>query len=252
MELAFHSSEHGGSHVGVDLRTASDIFVTFLYAASIHLLIAVPHAAKILSWPVSTLLLLAILHLFSDWLSRVRLPRLLPPTDELDVLVQMAKSVAEVAGLLFLLLAWIALIDSSSNPQPIAWVVPFNSQLAFAVFLLLTFLWNLVLLVAMQQLSWEDLTRFIISGTALKSDKLDFYGKRVVGLRDKLMRLTDHAGQDIKNVVGRFILSVPFLFFDGCLRVIVQLVSIHIAWTSLFVSALLVIRNLPQEYVALF
>src|ERR1035437_2964119 len=99
------------------LRVVCDGFVTFLYAAAVHLIIA--HSASrpgALSGRISFVVLLSILHLFSDWLSRVRLPWLLPPRDQVGTGSQLAKTLLEVGGLFFLVVAWLSLLEAAA-PQ---------------------------------------------------------------------------------------------------------------------------------------
>lgn len=235
---------HANVNSEYNLRTASDVFVTFLYAAAVHLVIA--HFLQpgqlesgqqrdhMLVWE-SGLVLLFILFLFSDWIGRVRLPRLLPPDDQIGVIKQLAKTVLELSGLFCLVLACLATIEKSDSAwSDNFWLAHLNANRSFAVFLFLTFIWNLLMLWVMKQVSWLDLARLGMSGTAADSEKAKIYAQRFLQYREK-------GGTWVpKDRVWSYLIRTPFkMFTEAGVRTIAQIVAFHIAWASLFACVII-------------
>jgi hypothetical protein len=235
---------------GESLRNFSDAFVTFLYAASVHLIIA--HFVKPSS--VTTLrslaVLLLILFIFSDWLSRMRLPRLLPAGDTFSFGSQLLKTTLEVSGLFFLVLAWLAIVEGFT-PEPAQptmplrpgmWSEPLTPARAFALFLIATFFWNLLMLLVMKKLRWRDLALMGIDGSALQSDKVKPYAKRFWQFWEELEKTTRAASeQGSHNALRNFMRAQPVLFFEAFVRAGAQIVVNHIAWTNIWAGCLILL-----------
>jgi len=230
------------------LRVVCDTFVTFLYAAAVHLIIAHSVARPgALTVRLSVIVLLYILHLFSDWLSRVRLPSLLPADDPVSTGNQLAKTLLEVGGLFFLVLAWLSLLDATAPHVSLdffslffgqrdgsVWTTRLTPERAFAVFLSATFFWNLFMLKVMRQLRWVDLARLILAGDALDSEKVEVYAPRFWRYRQKLERRVESWRQQqlgAMAVVNPF--AFPALLVDAFVRGFAQLVAFHIAWAGI-------------------
>lgn len=236
------------------LHTVSDAFVTFLYAASVHLIIA--HYARPIPMTVVTslIVLFFIIFLFSDWLSRVRLPRLLPPADDLGIVKQLTKTILEVSGLFFLMLAWLANIEhfaetsdsdlNKLNPEMefgflAAALTPY---IAFAFFLIATFCWNSLMLLVMRQLKWLNLALMGVNGTALDAKEVQVYAKRFWQFRKKLVDWAEFKTvHDDEHTYDNFLLRQPGLILEAFVRTGAQIVAVHIAWANLFAGIIILI-----------
>jgi hypothetical protein len=239
------------------LRAASDAFVTFLYAASVHLIVA--HSARPgpMTTQMSVVVLLFILFLFSDWLSRVRLPWLLPPGDEVGFRNQFAKTILEVSGLFFLVLAWLAAIEGNTKESTPSfswstrefwdalWAAPLNPYRAFAIFLLATFFWNLFMLLVMRQLTWLDLARLGMNGDALDSPNVEVYAKRFWQFRERLEERVAEGTKPAANKTAHNLnLAIPVLLNEAFARTSAQIVAIHIAWASVSGAVIILIGDI--------
>jgi hypothetical protein len=235
-------------HSEDSLRTASDAFVTFLYAAAVHLIIA--HFA----WPgpmtthMSFGVLFVIIVIFSDWLSRVRLPWQLPRSDVMGIGNQLAKTVLEVGGLYFLVLACLSTIAShgshSGATGPYAtgfWNAVISAEKPFAFFLFLTFFWNLFMLKVMRQLSWRALAAVGLNGRALDLENADVYAKRFWQLREKLEHSVEtNWGVGADKTLSNLWIALRPTSLEALARTGSQIVALHVAWASLCVGAILI------------
>lgn len=248
------------------LRTVSEVFVTFLYAASVNMIMAQFAQPEGMAVWKSVVVLLFILFLFSDWVGRVRLPWLLPPDDQVGVSKQLLKTALEVAGLFFLVMAWLVIIEIirpqsappvveifptrtpaqqpsqdlwSLNTWTAVWWGHLNIYKAFASFLIATFLWNLLMLRVMQQIRWWDLVAMSFKGDALDAGEGRRYAQRFWEFRDKL-----EAKVEAKRKRGEFILSMSVVFIESCVRTGAQLVAIHIAFANLLAALVILISDI--------
>jgi hypothetical protein len=244
MDLKLHTED--------SLRTAADTFVTFLYAAAVHLVIAHFASPGPMTTGLALIVLCLILFLFSDWLSRVRLPWLLPAGDQVGVGSQLAKTVLEVGGLFFLVIAWLAFIESHDT-EVIAnteaawdfWLAHVDPYLAFAVFLFATFAWNLFMLRVMRKLTWLDLARMTMNGDALDSDKVELYAKRFWQYRQKLEASVAAATKrGTENTLYNFAVAQRALFREAVTRSVAQIVALHIAWSSVIAGTLILLGTI--------
>lgn len=246
------------------LRRVSDVFVTFLYGASIETIIH--HAVKVnpiliknpdsnlgLQEPLTTgfsfLVLLLIIFIFSDWVSRVRLPWLLPSGDEIKIGKQFLKSLLELSGLFFLVLAWLHIIEHPSQDNALGlaptfvefWHHPLNQYRAFAIFLFATFFWNLLLLKVMQRIAWLELARMGLNGRALDSRKVEEYASRLWQWLEPLKALVERnaANGAIDHTGNNILIALPLTIIEALARIGTLMVALHIAWASLFAGILI-------------
>jgi hypothetical protein len=234
------------------LRAFSDNFVTFLYAAAVHLIIADFARPAPITVQRSIAVLFLILFVLSDWLSRMRLPRLLPTEDRVSIRNQLLKTTLEISGLFFLVLAWLALIESfSKSSEAIVvidhssfWTGPLTPDRAFALFLVATFLWNLLMLLVMRKIGWRDLVRMGISGSALDSDKVKPYATRFWLFWQKLeTRVRDDFEQGSHRAPRNFLLAQPVLLLEAFVRTGAQIVVHHIAWTNILAAMFILVKG---------
>ena len=234
------------------LRWFSDSFVTFLYAAAVHLVIADFARPASITLERSLEVLLLILFILSDWLSRMRLPRLLPTEDRVSIRNQLLKTTLEISGLFFLVLAWLALIESFSTSSTntvgpghsALWTGSLTPDRAFAFFLVATFLWNLLMLLVMRKIDWLDLVTMGIRGSALDSDKVKPYATTFWRFWQKLdTRVRGDFQQGSRRAPRNFVLAQPVLLLEAVVRTGAQIVAHHIAWTNILAAAIILVKD---------
>lgn len=244
MDLKLHTED--------SLRAAADTFVTFLYAAAVHLVIAHFASPGPMTTGLAIVVLCLILFLFSDWLSRVRLPWLLPAGDQVGVGSQLAKTVLEVGGLFFLVVAWLAFIESH-GPTAVQnteaaldfWIAHVDPYLAFAIFLFATFTWNLFMLRVMKKLTWLDLAKMTMNGDALDSNKVEVYAKRFWQYRQKLeASVAASTKGGTGNSLHDFAVAQRALIREAFMRTLAQIVALHIAWSSVVAGILILLGTI--------
>jgi hypothetical protein len=235
------------------LEVFSDTFVTFLYAASIHLIVA--HLDyESLTMLESVGVLLIILFLLSDWLSRMRLPRLLRPGDEMSIAQQLFKTIFEVGGLYFLVVAWMMVVEefgpaatvpvpTDPNVAPPFWDEHLTAERAFALFLIATSAWNLLMLRVMRSL--KSFLLCGVNGTALDSEAMQKYGTRFYAFWQSLETevTTTKNGSAIPSELKRIPLAIRAAVLQAVVRQGAQIPIIHIAWTNLAAAAILLIQD---------
>jgi hypothetical protein len=252
---------HANIRSEYSLRDASDLFVTFLYAAAVHLVIAhfaLP-AQQLGPPPVhlivrtSGVVLLFVIFLFSDWIGRVRLPWLLPPEDQVGVSKQLLKTALEVASLFFLVLAWLAIIEIITTGKNVVhegeqavwsietwlgiWWGVLSPYKAFTIFLLATFAWNLLMLKVMRGITWFDLVVMTFRGDALDSAQGRYYAKRFWQFRDELeRRVQAQMSTKLQSAAHNLKLASATFYVEACVRMFAQIVAFHIALTNILAA----------------
>lgn len=143
------------------------LFMTFLYGAAVHLVIAEAQATGTHTLVSSVFVLGLILFLFSDWASRARLPRLLPELTSASRpgYLRVCKVGLEVTGVFFLVSAFLLLVaDSHGGAEgPTSLTV----GAAFGLFLIATSAWDYVMIYIMQNLDVRPLAHCVWTGTAI-------------------------------------------------------------------------------------
>jgi hypothetical protein len=213
---------------------------------------------------MSLVVLLVIILIFSDWLSRVRLPWQLPPSDVMGIGNQLAKTILEVGGLYFLVLACLSAIgahspdlniNTSGHPDPESeagfWATALSPEKPFAFFLFLTFIWNLFILRVMRQLRWQDLARVGLNGKALDLENAEVYAKRFWQLRERLEKsVADKMGVGAEKTLNNLRIASGPALLEGSVRAGAQIVAIHIAWASVCACFILIGDVVLQQPVA--
>lgn len=248
-----------------------DAFTTLVYGSAINLLLAVDtgvELADIKPKGTSSLLTLAmIIFLSSDWVSRILLPHKLPKDESSQKLPPtiVIKTMCEVSGLFFLTASFVYILQNGkvndglsflvvsvlnmfhnavgSQPSSITKLSPVVGSLdGFALFLLVTFLWNLILLKIMSNLSWRSSLLMSFKGDTLESNNVRTYSHKLLSTCDELK---DNANQKCKQAASsgetwRVIAHTmsPHVFRSLC-RVLFQLFANHMGWTC-FIGAIMV------------
>lgn len=151
-------------------------FMTFLYAAAVHLVIAKAFESDALHRASDVFLLSLILFLFSDWASRARLPRLLPenPAGYLYVF----KIALEIVCVFFLVSSFLLFVTGSAATTDEESVVA--PAFAFGCFLIFTSCWDYLMIYIMKQLNVTSLSHSVwITGRAIdmKEAREEYLGK---------------------------------------------------------------------------
>ncbi len=221
-------------------QLAFDLFATFLYAISAEQIIAANFSKN----GASFVGLLMVLFLFLDWLSRVWLPWRLPYADirhRSVPLIQLAKSCLEIAGLYCLVTAFLMILQHSESAGYYNLPSILRSEYAwFAMFLLITLLWNLLMLAVMRNLSVANILDFVIRGTAVDSEHVTEYAGNLTKLITKIDDLNRVLGR-ITSSPGEHILLFPVYAHPSILRgilcVFLQVFVFHLLIGNLLISA---------------
>lgn len=137
-----------GSKNEKDFRLHAYTFMTFLYGAAVHLIIAKAYEGHGLGKAPDLFLLTLIAFLFSDWASRSRLPRLLPETPAGYVYV--CKISLEIICIFFLVSSFLLLVATYTDPELVTdaqW--PWQT---FGWFLVATAFWDYLMIRIMNKL----------------------------------------------------------------------------------------------------
>lgn len=144
------------------------LFMTFLYGAAVHLVIAEAQASGRQTLVSSVFVLGLILFLLSDWASRARLPRLLPEMSAATPAgyLRVCKVGLEVTGVFFLVSAFLLLVaDPHENGTKNA--ILLTAEAAFGVFLITTWAWDYVMINIMKDLNVAPLAGCVWTGAAI-------------------------------------------------------------------------------------
>jgi hypothetical protein len=258
------------SQAGADsmFRNAADIFVSFLYGAAVHLIMHHLFEQNVVSSYAAGMSLALILFIFSDWASRTRLPRLLPKSESFTILALFQKAFLEISCIFFLVSSFLSLLRAHGNApnehlaqSVLSGITPYN---AFALFLIATWLWNMLMLRVMQQLSLVDLFLSIFTGNALDLPQLKRYlytferwkEKRQTELEYKHTALKDIVSasasdksnvRSIFNLVGIEMLRARIKLFEADLAALLQLLANHVAYANLLIAVFIIVTEITER-----
>lgn len=223
---------------GAYLQERSFEFITFIYAASVHLVIhhsANPHVETRVAWLASAL----VVFFLSDWLSRVRLPQLI--VDRPSLTEHLTKTLLEVGGLFFLATGALALLDARRGDVHDAQKL---ASLFFGGFLLCTFLWNLAMIRVMKKVKWLEIVTSTFLGLSFHMkaahDYLFPFKQRVAGLLAALEKARNGSGGGRVELGAHAVCALKI----GCLKTIVQYIAFHLALANLIAALLLLADGL--------
>lgn len=243
-----------------DFRAAAVVFVSFLYAAAVHLV--VHHAFYGEGIPIKTafLVVLLVVFIFSDWCSRTRLPNL--TRDRPSPLRFILKTLLEIVGVFFLVVSFLELL----NPQkgvPCANVTRLSPVAAFGFFLIVTAAWDYLMLWVMQDLDLKHLAKASVLGTADSLKQLEPYlasytafvarreaeiGAQRTRDADQLTNPDGHYFDVVFHLLGGGLWQLLFRGIRGC---VMQTLTNHVAYANLTAGGLILIVELGRGGVPL-
>jgi len=221
--------------------SVADAFTTILYGIAVTQ-VALDGAKADSGFPVA-LALAAVLYFFVDWLSRVYLPSRLPCTDRLRVEklgVRVAKSILEIALVYSLLCVSYAAFNSTVTTRlALAPLAQSRVVVWFCVFLVLTFVWNLLMLYVMEDLSWRRLAILSLRGRAAEDPKFQEYGKnlqtKLAALDDAVKNLPGESDMRKKSIITSILACRAMIMSFG------QLIVNHLVWAPIAATAVLLL-----------
>ncbi|HSY49523.1 MAG TPA: hypothetical protein VLC46_11975 [Thermoanaerobaculia bacterium] len=237
------------------LRLTTETFVTFVYAAAIHIIIHAGHERFFATTRRSaTLLLLVVIFILSDWLSRTRLPWLIH--NPLTAYGQLVKTFLELTCLYLLLFSALIFIDAfdiskgALSPGRPSGDHTSLFYIYIAIFLLATFAWNLHMFDVMKGANrrlWWHLFLATFTGKAIDLPAAQDYTKRY-----SLFEKNALAAAAPRN--GQFpvirLLNIPAVL--GLRYIIPQSVALHLSLGNIVLAITLLLhanRNEPQPLV---
>lgn len=187
------------------IYAGEDIFLSFLYAAAVH--IAILHllqkekAAHLTL--LGLLLVLGIIVFFGfDWLSRSRIRDQLP--EEFPLWSLLSKLTLDIGAVYCLVISCAIVIEAMPTHDATSSVPYHLTDLrvlrytagAYAVF---AFLWNLLILKVMKKLKWCDIVRGVASGTVMSLPGVSEYaGGRLFEWAMEANKRRDRAWEKVK------------------------------------------------------
>ncbi|HWR82088.1 MAG TPA: hypothetical protein VN285_02165 [Candidatus Deferrimicrobium sp.] len=217
----------------MDKYTAGDAVTSLAYVSAAHVIIA--HGTTY-SGVNSYMGLIIILFVFVDWLSRISIPQTfqLPEDQQLrrkPVLI-LAKSAIEILAVYCLVLAAVRFLTLLSLGELNGVQVDSDLVRAFAVFLVASFGWNLLMLRVMHNLNVIPLSIALVKGTVFDMPGADTY---TGGFKEHTRRKREAA---LNSLTFRSFLDLSMaLIREGMGRTIAQLVGHHITWVNLLVGS---------------
>lgn len=213
--------------------TSNDVISSFIYASAVNVVLA----NGVLKTDLSIFIALGtILFLFIDWLSRVTIPISFPEEDQAkrkQIRVKISKAILEI----LLIFTLVSTCMQYINP-PQSQDIMISGYKTFAIFLFISFCWNLLMLYVMQSVSFKDLGRSILLGNAYDIKGARSYTQRfnlaIESAEQKLIGSTS-VGQATANFNK---LKKQYLL-EGFVRTIGQLVANHFTWINIFLGIIL-------------
>lgn len=248
------------SHVAGDdgFRVSAYEFITFLYAAAVHLVIHHAEISRSQNIIANLFVLLLIIFMFSDWASRTRLPRLIP--EKVRGYKVVLKISLEIIGIFFLVSSFLILVshDTGDANQD---SLQMSAALGFGMFLISTFLWNYLMIGVMVDLDVVDLRRAVLWGTAIdmKSTK-DTYLYEFGVWKERRAKELEEQTKRIKNQIssisgdaggammrgGARVSANHFSFraFEAAVSAVAQFIANHVLYANLVAGLAIVINRL--------
>lgn len=231
-------------HVGTSttsrdhLRLATETFITFVYAAAIHIILHTAHELHFgTSLSTSLVVLLVVTFILGDWLSRTRLPWLIPET--VSPLRQLVKTVLELVCLYLILFAALTYLDGAREDDVAATKTLYAYIISFLGF---TFLWNLHIFEIMKRLSFKELLFASFNGGAVDLPGAKTYAVRYENYRnDVLAKPTYENGKlrPLRVIHGTLVAVTGF--------VLPQLVALHLSLGNLLPAVILAWHSWLQD-----
>lgn len=203
---------------GLRSYTTGDAVTSLIYASAVNVILA--RSVGIAdSYHYSGIAV--TLFIFVDWLSRIWIPFGFGPEEDQkrrrQPLVMVSKASLEIAAIYFLVAATIKFFIDGTNPGS-----QLDSGEAFAIFLGISFCWNILMLYVMTELDFIQLLVAAMVGCVFDLKGADTYTK---GFKDRVTFARKDKVQRPDYFHGE-------LFLEGLGRTSAQLVGNHITWVN--------------------
>lgn len=241
------------------------VFITFLYAAAVHLIIAKAHDSTLVDPKSASVLfqvivLALILFLLSDWASRARLPRLLPESADIPGYLYVWKIIFEVIGVYFLVSAFLMMMVKHSERSTIDGSDPLVA--GFGMFLVATASWNYLMIYIMKELDVPSLIRAVCrTGSAIDMEKTrreylgpfdDWKAKQEQLLEEAVQHLKDQLSSDpqhaTKHTIHWAIVDLKTRgharLFEGVIASLSQFLANHVLYANAVAGGALIFHSL--------
>lgn len=218
------------------------VFLTFVYAAAVHLVIH--HALESgASASVVGLVAALIAFMFSDWASRTRLPSLLE--EGFGGMIQVVRTALEVMGVYLLVFSFVLLIHPSTEGG--TFPAYLSAESLFAFFLLITWAWDWLILKVMGDLDVAHLAEVAWKGNPLEAKAVHRYLARFERWRSHRARELERAAERLREGLrghpndwrGALRMFVRYLgmgavnaSFEQTFRAFMQFLAMHILYAN--------------------
>lgn len=219
------------------LLGATTIFVSLLYAAAVHLIMHSAHggvASGLGTWSCVGVTVGLLIFVFSDWSSRTRLPRLMPKEekDKFGPLTILVKGLLEIVGVFFLVISFLGLLDGPHARQATA-ATEVNPAIAFAIFLIVTWLWN-YLMIWVMKLDARDLWHAVLYGDTADLPVIRRYFYKVRAIDQRLAQVKNgNPSTGLLKLVGA---TLWLKSYRGLVGGSMQLIANHLAHANLIAA----------------
>ncbi|MCJ7602280.1 MAG: hypothetical protein MUO63_12395 [Desulfobulbaceae bacterium] len=119
-----------------------------------------------------------------------------------------------------------------------------TAYVSFSFFLFFTFLWNLLMLYVMEDMSYKGLLVSILKGNALDSEDVNVYGKHLVSkieeINVQIEKLVKPTNSTLLQNVKNFPTLIHPYFLKGILNSFSQIFAIHMTFTNIAISILVI------------
>ncbi|MCJ7502323.1 MAG: hypothetical protein MUP80_04600, partial [Acidobacteriia bacterium] len=250
------TSEAGKLH----MPELQDLFISFVYAAAANITIA--HYLD--NWqhprPISGLLsiLLMLMFLGSDWLSHARIRLQLPPDNRFEPGQSLGKFALDLGTVYLLTVAFVSLIDDMKGGIPQKGGSPaLGAFTAFALFAIISWCWNLLVLDVMKPLNWSHLAKASCHGNLPEIPEVQSYAseflRRAKQEEEKIMSELKAKDRDVTSddlqKLGRAVdrLKRRMKLRQGALGWFGELVAVHVAFAHLVGGIALLVAELGHK-----
>lgn len=240
------------------LQASALTFVTFLYAAAVHLVI---HHSVLNPINYSTALgvLVLVVFMFSDWSNRTRIPSNV--IDNIPPVQLLAKTLLEIAGLFFLVISFLRFV----HPQQPVVPATLSAEPAFAFFLLFTWVWNMLIIYIMDKLDLSDLVPALICGSTDTLPKVNAhlgpfqrwrasltsqYEERETRWQNLSRGLFPEQAAILKHINRAR--NLFFMLLTGAVVAALHLLTFHVVLANLLASLLILLHSFAVQPLPFF
>lgn len=237
MEKSYERRKNG---IGTGNMSIDEGLTSIIYGSAVNVLLF--YSIRSVTY-LSFLALVMILFFFLDWSTRIRVPLNFPLTDRTNrnfSSIQFMKTSTEIVGIFFLLISCVLFLSKNDSSFTV------SSQnflrLSFAGYLFMSFLWNMVSLLIMKDITWREL---ILSG--IKGDVYDLKGAKIYTKRflnnftTFVLKIKEENDGPVLQKIPIALKFIHRIGKESIGRSIAQFLAHHIAWVNLIVAIYIVL-----------